>query len=132
MPEPHILVVDDDQEDHDILLEYFRNCGKDEHVKFFRNGLEALNYLLDIPSNPMLPKLIVLDLNMPIMNGKQTLLQIKQNKRLKDIPVIIFSTSENEGEKRKCMSFGAVDYIVKPSTFNEGLKMIQKFTAYII
>jgi CheY-like chemotaxis protein len=127
----HILVVDDDQEDHLILLEYFKDCGKDKQVKFFRNGLEAINYLIDIPVDALLPKLIVLDLNMPILNGTQTLLEIKRNKRLKDIPVIIFSTSENENERRKCLSFGAEDYLVKPSTYSEGLKMIKKFTNYI-
>ena len=127
----HILVVDDDQEDQLILLEYFRDCGKEQQVKFFKNGLEAINYLTEIPSGGALPNLIVLDLNMPILNGTQTLLEIKRNQRLKDIPVIIFSTSENENERRKCISFGAEEYVVKPSTFNEGLNMIRKFTGYI-
>jgi CheY-like chemotaxis protein len=127
----HILVVDDDLEDQLILLEYFKDCGKEQQVKFFKNGLETINYLAEIPLDGTLPKLIVLDLNMPILNGTQTLLQIKRNQRFKNIPVIIFSTSENENEKRKCMSFGAEEYLVKPSTFNDGLRMIKKFTDYM-
>lgn len=133
MNTPQIIVVDDDQEDHFILLEYFKDCGKDQYVKFLRNGQEALQYLEKFQSDAsQLPKLIVLDLNMPVLNGTQTLIQIKNNRQLKHIPVIIFSTSENENEKRKCLSFGAREYLVKPSTFNEGLRLIEKFTAFIV
>lgn len=133
MSAPQIIVVDDDQEDHFILLEYFKDCGKDQHVKFLKNGQEAIQYLVTLQSDAsQLPKLIVLDLNMPVLNGTQTLIQIKNNRHLKHIPVIIFSTSENENEKRKCLSFGAREYLVKPSTFNEGLRLIEKFTAFIV
>lgn len=126
-----IIFVDDDEEDHLIMFEYFKDFGKDKHIKFIKNGQEALHYLEEIPDDSPLPKLIVLDLNMPILNGTQTLLQIKKNKRYKDIPVLIFSTSENENEKRKCLSLGADEYLVKPTTYMDGLKMVEKFTSYI-
>lgn len=126
-----ILFVDDDPEDHLIMLDYFRDCGKDDQIIFQKNGQEAIAYLEQLPDDFLLPRLIVLDLNMPILNGTQTLIQIKRNKRFKHIPVIIFSTSENENEKRKCLSFGALDYLVKPSSFAEGLKVTQRFTAFM-
>lgn len=126
-----ILFVDDDEEDHLIMLEYFKECGKETHVTFIKNGQEALQYLEQIPTDNLLPKLIVLDLNMPILNGTQTLLQIKRDKRYKEIPVMIFSTSENENEKRKCLSLGADEYLVKPTTYLDGLRMVKKFTTYI-
>lgn len=127
----HILVVDDDKEDHLILNEYFTDAGIEDVVYFVENGLQALDYLAGIKEDQLLPQLIILDLNMPILNGTQTLLQIKQTVRLRHIPVIIFSTSENETEKRKCLSFGAVDYLVKPLTFDEGLAMVKKFTSFV-
>lgn len=127
-----ILVVDDDPEDHLILLEYFKEMGSDQHVKFLENGQRAIDYLERIVEDTFLPKLIVLDLNMPILNGTQTLLQIKRNVRLKHIPIIIFSTSENENEKRKCLSFGALEYLVKPATYDEGQRMVEKFSSYLI
>lgn len=125
-----ILVVDDDSEDQMILAEYFAELGHESCVKFTSNGQEAIDYLekLDLLA---LPNLIVLDLNMPILGGTQTLLQIKNNNNLKNIPVIIFSTSANENEKRKCLSFGAVDYLVKPTNYADGQALIQKFLAYI-
>ena len=105
--------------------------GNDQHVKFLENGQRAITYLEQLTEDCLLPKLIVLDLNMPILNGTQTLLQIKRDSRLKHIPIIIFSTSENENEKRKCLSFGALEYLVKPVTYDEGQRMVEKFSGYI-
>ena len=95
------------------------------------NGQDALFFLEQIDDDELLPRLIVLDLNMPILNGTQTLLRLKQIPRLRTIPVIIFSTSENETEKRKCLSLGAVDYMVKPLTLEEGRETINRFTSLI-
>jgi len=126
-----ILVVDDDKEDHFIMQDYFRDFGIDDKVGFVENGKNAIRYLEEVDKDEFLPHLIVLDLNMPILNGTQTLVQIKQTPRYRNIPVIIFSTSENETEKRKCLSFGAVDYMVKPTTMEEGEKTIRKFSSFI-
>jgi CheY-like chemotaxis protein len=127
----HLVIVDDDLEDHFILEEYFKIFGMESSVKFLQNGQDAIDYLQEVSDNSALPKLIVLDLNMPILNGTQTLLQIKRNLRYKNIPIIILSTSENENEKRKCLSFGAVEYLVKPTTYDDGLTMVKKFTAFL-
>ncbi len=119
-----ILMVDDDLEDHFILREYFTDAGLADLLEFTQNGKEALE-MLDKLEDENLPKLVLLDLNMPIINGTQTLLQIKRSSRLKHLQVIIYSTSENEDEKRKCLTFGADNYIVKPSTFNEGTEIVK-------
>lgn len=127
---PSILVVDDDREDQMILQEYINDSGKDISVAFSENGQKAIEYLDQI-ERKLLPGLIVLDLNMPILNGTQTLMQLKRDPRYKHIPVIIFSTSENENERRKCLSLGALEYLVKPATYGEGLKMTEKFFSYV-
>lgn len=126
-----IAIVDDDLEDHMILFEYFKDLGIDNKVIFFKNGQEILRYLETTGTVGLLPKLIVLDLNMPILNGSQTLLSIKQSPDLKNIPVIIFSTSENETEKRKCLSLGAMDYMVKPVTYEQGLNVVKRFATFL-
>lgn len=126
-----ILVVDDDLEDHLILQGFFSEAGLGEAVGYRENGLQALFFLEEIDDDSRLPRLIVLDLNMPILNGTQTLLRLKQTPRFRAIPVIIFSTSENETEKRKCLSLGAVDYMVKPLTLEEGREIINRFASVI-
>lgn len=125
-----ILVVDDDIEDHMIMKEYFNDMKYTDPVKFVINGMEAIKYL-ESQNDDTLPQLIILDLNMPIMNGTQMLVHIKRDKKLKNIPVIIYSTSENETEKRKTLSLGALEYIVKPITFDDGLAMVSKFLDYV-
>ncbi|HEU5147064.1 MAG TPA: response regulator [Chryseosolibacter sp.] len=126
-----ILVVDDDTEDQLILDSYFQEAGKQDLVGYRENGREALSYLEQIDHDALLPRLIVLDLNMPILNGTQTLFQLKQRMRFRNIPVIIFSTSQNETEKRKCMSLGAIDYMVKPLTQDECREIIKHFCTFL-
>lgn len=126
-----ILVVDDDLEDHLILDTFFREAGLETIVGYRENGQQALYYLQDITEETNLPRLIVLDLNMPILNGTQTLMRLKQTSRFKNIPVIIFSTSQNETEKRKCLSLGAIDYMVKPLTQNECREIVKRFSAFV-
>jgi CheY-like chemotaxis protein len=125
-----IIVVDDDREDHLIMNDYFDMFALADKVKYFQNGSQGLSYLTGTEDKE-LPDLILLDLNMPIMNGTQMLIQVKRDPRLKDIPVIIYSTSENETEKRKCLSFGALDYVVKPSSYDAGFKMVQRFATLV-
>lgn len=126
-----IFVVDDDQEDRQILHEYFVDIGMGDRVAYFENGEKALAYLENIRDLSNLPRLIVLDLNMPILNGTQALRILKRDARFKHIPIIILSTSENEEEKRKCFSYGAVDYLVKPMTFDEGREIVERFASYL-
>jgi CheY-like chemotaxis protein len=131
MKGPEIFVVDDDKEDQLIMEEYFRDIGIADRVKFFDNGEVTINFLESSKDDSRLPGLIVLDLNMPVLNGTQTLLYLKRDARYKHIPVIIFSTSENENEKRKCLSFGAIDYLVKPMNYEEGEAIVKRFASYL-
>ncbi|MEJ0032864.1 MAG: response regulator [Bacteroidota bacterium] len=78
-----------------ILGEYFADIGLSDEVKYFDNGETTISYLDGTKDANELPKLIVLDLNMPVLNGTQTLIYLKRTVRYKNIPVIIFSTSEN-------------------------------------
>jgi CheY-like chemotaxis protein len=126
-----ILIGEDDFEDQFILEEYFQDNGVKDVVAFEKNGKKILEYLQQIEPDEELPKLIVLDLNMPILNGTQTLFELKQDSRFNKIPVIIYSTSDNDHEKRKCLNFGAEDYLVKPVSVDEGDKMVKRFLGYL-
>lgn len=108
-----IIVVDDDFEDRIIITECFKELGLTDAVMFITDGLLLLEYLSTSSSANV--SLIVLDLNMPKMNGTETLRALKANTLLSNIPVVIFSTSINEIEKEQCLQLGARDYKTKPS-----------------
>lgn len=127
----YILVVDDDREDHLILQEYFNDISIVDQVQYEVDGRQALDYLQHAAGEGSLPKLIVLDLNMPIVSGLEVLAALKNHDNLQTIPVIIYTTSKNEKERSACMDLGAVDYIVKPVTTQESKRAVAKFASYL-
>jgi len=122
-----ILLADDDPEDRMIMADTFKEINLSHIIHFVENGESILTYLDSIYTTYPLPSLIVLDLNMPRMNGTQTLKHLKSNDRYRNIPVIIFSTSINIIEKDECLKTGAVSYIVKPVTYKECLETAKSF-----
>jgi len=122
-----ILVVDDDPEDRSILEDGFVELGINEAVKYEENGEKAISYLRAAVEEESLPCLIILDLNMPRMNGTQTLRSIKEDPRLRKITVLIYSTSLNPIEKHECLQLGAQEFVIKPVTYAESLKVVQFF-----
>jgi len=122
-----ILVVDDDPEDRFIIEDGFAEIGLGSTVQYEENGERALSYLRSVPEDGKLPCLIILDLNMPKMNGTQTLRAIKEDPRLRKIAVLIYSTSLNPIEKEECLQLGAQEFIIKPVTYSDSLKVVQYF-----
>jgi len=120
-----ILLVDDDEEDRMLIQEAFDEIGAPDVVHYEANGEDALSYLER--SAEALPNLIVLDLNMPRMNGTQTLRHLKSDERYKHITVIIYSTSVNPMERETCLSLGAHSYVVKPTLYQESLATVAQF-----
>jgi len=116
-------MVDDDLEELTLIEEALLDAGQTVHYE--ENGIEALNYL---ETCEQLPSLIVLDLNMPKLNGTETLVQLKSNDRYKNIIVVIYSTSVNAMEKEKCMNLGAHSYIAKPLSYADTLSTAKYFS----
>ncbi len=120
-----ILLADDDAEDRFIIEDAFNEIGIHNVIQFVEDGEKVLEYLrVDSTS---LPSLIVLDLNMPRLNGTETLRSLKESEKFKEIPVIIFSTSVNEIEKTSCMNLGALAYLVKPSRYADSIAIARYF-----
>ena len=111
-----IFVVDDDLDDQELLIEALREI--DSTIECFTaiNGQEGLKKL-ESKSIP-LPSLIFLDLNMPRVNGRKFLHEIKNNPLLQSIPVIIYSTSSNPRDMEELQHLGATDYLVKQVDFS--------------
>ena len=122
---PFILIADDDQEDRFLLSTAFEEIGRSEDIYLVENGLQVFKYLDDSVKQDRVPSLIVLDLNMPVLNGMETLAKLKSDTRYSNIPVIIYSTSIHEVEKEKCLKIGAAEFIRKPARFNQTVAAAQ-------
>lgn len=120
-----ILVTDDDEDDREFFASAVEELDLGNPIEFCKNGIE----LLDRLSNPKfdIPDIIFLDLNMPILSGFETLQQIREDDKFKDIPVIaIYSTSATEDGIKNTFGLGANAYIVKPISFADLKKLLKK------
>lgn len=117
-----LFLVDDDIDDHEIFKSALAKVDEDLALLTATNGYEALN-LLSTAST--LPDYIFVDLNMPRMGGLQFLKEIKQTETLKNIPVIIYSTSSNPSDIDKTKQLGAVSFVTKPSRFSDLCNILQ-------
>jgi two-component system response regulator len=120
-----ILLVEDNEDDYEATLRSFRRNRFVNPIKWCRNGQEALDYLsgkdeiADAPAAQK-PDLILLDLNMPGIDGRHVLHIIKADATLRSIPVIVLTTSTDAKDIAECYSMGANSYIQKPVSL-EGL-----------
>ncbi len=122
-----ILLVDDDLEDREIITDALDDLGYRSAFHLEENGEKALQFLGSLHTSGQLPKIVILDLNMPGMNGTQMLRQLKSDERFKEIPVIIYSTSLNNIERDECLALGAYAYIIKPVSYSETIAAAKKF-----
>jgi CheY-like chemotaxis protein len=119
-----LLLIDDDEDDQEIFLSALENISKTVKCSIYSDAAEALRAL---ENNLLHPEVIFLDLNMPLVDGQQFLGEIKQIDELKDIPVIIFSTSSYEGSILLTKKMGAHDFITKPTSFNALIQILRPF-----
>lgn len=116
----HVLLVDDDATDRELFREAIHLSGRNCSVAEAANGEEALSAL----GNGRLPHLIILDLNMPVKDGRETLQEIKSNSHLKCIPVCVMSTSSAHFDVQSAYANGASLFLVKPHDFRQLTEMI--------
>ncbi len=119
-----ILLADDDEGDRLLFTEAFLELKIKTIVETVNNGVELMQWLNE--KQGQLPHLLFLDLNMPLKNGLACLKEIRSNEKLKNIPVAIYSTSDNEMEMEETFRNGANVYITKPSDFNILKQVLEK------
>ena len=107
---PKILLIDDDDDDQFIFLAALEELIPAGYCHISNNALEALQYLHDSPETP---DMLFLDLNMPLMNGFEFLLMLKNDLRFSQLHVIIFSTSDNPEDLERAKELGALHFITK-------------------
>ena len=111
-----VLNVDDDQEDREFFCDALREIDPSITCLVAGSGMEALALLENRSS---LPDFIFLDINMPMMDGKQCLKALKSIPHLQAIPVIMYSTSTDTREIKECYRLGAVDFLIKPHSYDK-------------
>jgi CheY-like chemotaxis protein len=126
---PTILCVDDDDDDLFFIKEIIESQGHSLEIEEARNGSDALNYLQEGLKRGEMPCLIIMDMNMPRMDGKQAINKIKEDKQLAKIPVVVFTTSSNAAHQLYFESQG-IRFITKPFDFKVFTKEIINLLAY--
>ncbi len=131
----HILLVEDNRMDVELTLDAFREARLKNTIHVAANGQEALDYVFgrdkyaDRNAYPM-PNLILLDLKLPGIDGFEVLRQIKGTPLLKRLPVVILTSSKEEGDRALSYDIGANSYLVKPVSFEGFLGVVKQIEGY--
>ena len=112
-----ILLIEDNPDDAGLISRALKKDNLVKHLMHFRNGELALNYLQN--ENIILPKLIILDLKMPLVDGFDVLSKMKSDERLRIIPIVVLTSSKEYRDIIEAYNLGANAYLVKPLDYNK-------------
>ena len=127
-----VLLVEDSVDDVDLTVATFRRTNRKIDVKHVENGSECMKYLrkqgsyADSPT----PDLILLDLNMPVMDGREVLAEVKQDPALNQLPVVVLSTSNAMTDVAVSYQLGCRSYLVKPVDFHKFQRLVDNLCVY--
>src|SRR4051812_40269566 len=124
MDQPYILIAEDNSGDISLLRLGLTEHGVDLPVMVQTDGERAMNFLESIDGNgPGYPALMVLDLNLPKINGRELLERMRQLTDRVSFPVVVFSSSDSERDKQDALGLGATKYLRKPSNLDDFLEV---------
>ena len=129
-----IAIAEDDQDDRELTRDAFATVCGERPLEFFNDGVELLEYLrkcADVEDRSVeLPAMILLDLNMPRIDGRQALRQIRADARLQHVPVVMLSTSRSERDIKESYRNGANSFITKPPRFQGLVDAVRSLDGY--
>lgn len=130
-----IVLIEDNRMDAELALKGLKKCGVEASIRLIHDGAEALDYFFGTGkySNRsvfILPKLVLLDLKIPKVDGLEVLDLIRSNRFTKTIPVIIFSSSTVQKDIDEAYKKGANSYLTKPMNYNDYCKLMETISLY--
>jgi CheY-like chemotaxis protein len=121
-------VVEDNPADAELTLLAFKTHSPNTELKVFQNGQDLLRFLDSSPFEHY--ALILMDLNMPVMNGRELLVRLNRHHEWKEIPKVVFSSSKQKEDVRDCYELGASAYVAKPFDLQEFEKTIASIAGF--
>lgn len=127
---PPILLVEDNPMDLDLTLRAFSKKKFSNQVHIARDGEEALAYIPRWEAGDPLPAVILLDINLPKVNGLEVLRQLKTHERFRRIPVVVLTSSKEDKDLKTAYDLGVNSYIEKPVSFNKFMEVAEQIELY--
>ena len=131
---PVSIVMIEDDEGHARLIEKnIRRAGISNALRHFTDGTSGLDYLFNSPEGPAHngPALVLLDLNLPDMSGTDILAKIKSDERMKSVPVVVLTTTDDKNEIERCYDLGCNVYITKPVNYENFADAIRQLGLFL-
>ncbi len=127
---PPILLVEDNPMDLDLTLRAFSKKKFSNQVHVARDGEEALAFIPRWEAGEALPAVILLDINLPKVNGLEVLRQLKAHERFRRIPVVVLTSSREDKDLKTAYDLGVNSYIEKPVSFNKFMEVAEQIELY--
>jgi CheY-like chemotaxis protein len=131
--QPDVLLIEDSEHDAELTLRVLQRHEFARSVVWVRDGVEAIDDVFGAAEQPALmaaPRVVLLDIKMPRMDGHQVLRRIKSDSRCRHIPVVILSSSRLDQDIADSLGDGANSYVVKPVNFDEFSETVRQISAY--
>jgi CheY-like chemotaxis protein len=134
--DPVIILAEDDDGHAGLIYKTLKRAGVKNDILHFEDGEKTLDYLLrrgdGFHREESVSHILLLDIRMPVVDGKEVIRQVKQDNELQHMPIIIVSTTDDQLEKENCYSLGCSAYIVKPIQYKEFTKVINQLGHYLL
>ena len=130
-----IVLVEDDPNDAELIIRVLKKHNLSNKIIHLKDGAEALDFLLARGAyaqrtNCRTPKVVLLDLKLPKLNGIEVLQQIKSNERTKNVPVVVLTSSKEERDLKEAYELGVNSYVTKPINFDEFARTVAEMGMY--